>query len=464
MNNLFEYQNKIQLSESADGLEEFLENIWEKREKGGWYNETSPEGIGTQQFIQFLHKTSELRSQKYVGVIHFDNTRINLLPKIFYDRNTDYSENGVTAIQYHILWWLSYCRKIKFPSYKTSLEGHKSDFFEVLIYLFARYTLDLLSNAIYQQYDEVDEELPYIKGRLNVQQYITENLSRGRWHKLSCSHDPVCMDNKFNRIVKYVAGMLLCATTNDANKRLLQEILIILDEVEDCRATAEDCARIRFNIYHEEFQTVKDYCYLFLSNSIAYGYKNDLKLFAFLLPMDYLFEDFLVGFIDKELDGVKVASQKAEKTLDTERTFTIRPDMILSYNSTHLIADAKYKIIYANPEDKHKGISQSDIYQMLAYAVRFEIDQVLLIHPGTVMSEADKNVKIIIEDEFAGRKKVTIRVLQVPIINKALFTQRHSKDTRLSDIFAQTRQELVDTLDGLFKQISVTPCQSVVMI
>ncbi|MDY0151020.1 MAG: hypothetical protein RBS43_01960 [Candidatus Cloacimonas sp.] len=452
MNNLFEYQNKIHLSESADGLEEFLETIWEKREKGGWYDETASEAEETQQFIQFLHKTSELRSQKYVGVIHFDNTRINLLPKIFFDKGRDYTEDDVTAMQYHILWWLSYCRKIKFPSYKTGLEGHKSDFFEVLIYLFARYTLELLNNSIYQQYDEVDEELSYIKGRLNVQNYITENLSRGRWHKLNCSHDPVCMDNKFNRIVKYVTSMLLCVTTNDANKRLLQEILIILDEVEDCTASAEDCASIRFNIYHEEFQTVKDYCYLFLSNSIAYGYKNDLKLFAFLLPMDYLFEDFLVGFINKELDGVKVASQKAEKTLDTARIFTIKPDMILSCKNTRLIADAKYKIILAKPDDPHKGISQSDLYQMLAYAVRFEIDQVLLIYPGTMLCEPDKDVKIIIEDEFAGKKKVTIRALQVPIINKALFAQQHNKDTKLSDIFADTRQELADTLDGWFKQ------------
>src|SRR5690606_17803541 len=137
---------------------------------------------------------------------------------------------------------------------------------------------------IYQQYEEVHEELTFIKGRLNTTDYINQNISTGRWHKLNCSYDSFVFDNKFNRIIKYVTTFLFNACTSQDNKKNLREILFILDEVSDERATAEQCASIKFNPMLEKFDTVRDFCHLFLSNSISFDYKNDLKLFAFLLP------------------------------------------------------------------------------------------------------------------------------------------------------------------------------------
>jgi 5-methylcytosine-specific restriction enzyme subunit McrC len=67
---------------------------------------------------------------------------------------------------------------MKFPNYQTSLDSTQSDFFEILIYLFAKYTRELLSNTIYQQYEEVNEELSFMKGRLNTDEYITENAAK----------------------------------------------------------------------------------------------------------------------------------------------------------------------------------------------------------------------------------------------------------------------------------------------
>ena len=198
MNNLFEYQNKFESTSAYNNkLEEFLDEIWKNREKSGFYYDNQKDKIEVQQFLQFLHKTNEIKSNKYVGVIHFEGKKINLLPKIFYDLNIDYSEEKINAIHNHILWWLSYCRKIKFPNYKTSLGNLKSDFFEVLIYLFSKYTRELLANSIYQQYEDVENELSFIKGRLNTNEYISQNISKGRWHKLNCIYDAFILDNKF---------------------------------------------------------------------------------------------------------------------------------------------------------------------------------------------------------------------------------------------------------------------------
>ena len=113
-----------------------------------------------------------------------------------------------------------------------------------------------------------------------------------------------------------------------------------------------------------DFETVRDYCTLFLNNSISIDYKNDLKLFAFLLPMEYLFEDFIFGFINKELSEFKVKSQNKSEYLDEGKIFGIRPDLCISSASRDFIADTKYKIIYSDKKDTKNGISQNDLYQM----------------------------------------------------------------------------------------------------
>ena len=83
MINLFEYQNKEAFPKSFEKLEEFLDEIWKNREKSGYYFDDTANKIEVQQFIQFLHKSKQLKSNKYVGVIHFEGQKINLLPKIF---------------------------------------------------------------------------------------------------------------------------------------------------------------------------------------------------------------------------------------------------------------------------------------------------------------------------------------------------------------------------------------------
>ena len=449
MINLFEYQNKIDIQDSFKGLEGFLDEIWNSREKNSFYSKNENDKIESQRFLQFIHKSNELKSNKYVGVIHYEGNKINLLPKIFFDPEKDYSKNEVNQIQNHILWWLSYCRKIKFPNYQASLGSAKSDFFEVLIYLFSKYTRELLNSSIYQQYEEVNRELSFIKGRLNTNEYINENLSKGKWHKLNCTYDAFVFDNEFNRIIKYVTTLLFNVTSSQDSKKNLIEILFILDEVSDERATAEQCSRISFNPMFGEFETVRDYCQLFLTNCISFDYKNDLKLFAFLLPMEYVFEDFIFGFIDKELEKVTAKAQRSDTYLDEGKAFNLKPDLWLKTDHKSLIADTKYKIVYSDEKDPKKGISQNDLYQMLAYAVRFEVDEIILFYPNTIKQGQEEETELKIKDSLADGKEISIRAFQLPIINRALLETDLEVKTDLSELFESTRQELINKIEKI---------------
>ncbi len=449
MFNLYEYQNKIAIKDEFDGLESFLDDIWAKREKNSFYSESSEHKIESQQFLQFIHKSSELKSNKYVGVIHFNGKSINLLPKIFFDSNIEYKTKEINQIQNHILWWLSYCRKIKFPNYQSSLGGVKSDFFEVLIYLFSKYTRELLNSSIYRQYEEIDRELSFMKGRLNVNEYINENISKGRWHQLNCTYDAFVFDNKFNRIIKYVTTLLFNVTNSQENKKSLREILFILDEVSDEKASAEQCERITFNPMFGEFETVRDYCKLILTNCVSFNYKNELKLFAFLLPMEYVFEDFIFGFIEKEIPSIIAKAQRSDIYLDESKSYKLKPDIFLKTAFKSIIADTKYKIVYSDDKDPKKGISQNDLYQMLAYAIRFEVDEIILFYPDTIKSNQENSAEIYIKDALANNKEVSIKAFQLPIINKELITQELNINGDLHTLFETTRIKLKQKIERI---------------
>lgn len=447
MINLFEYQNKVFLSEEHfENLEMFLDDIWNKREKSSYYNEDENREE-VQHFLQFLHKTNQLKSNKYVGVIHFENQTINLLPKIFYDSSKEVLEDDVKVINSHVLWWLSYCRKLKFPNYQTGLNNEQADFFEILIYLFGKYTKELLNSSIYQKYIEIENELSFVKGRIDFNNYITNNLSRGRNHKVSCAYDSFEMNNNFNQCIKQVTKLLLTASKDNQNKRNLNDILFLLDEVSDVSIGADECKRILFNPMFSSFETVRDYCVLFLENSVSFNYKNSLKLFAFLLPMEYVFEDFIFGFIDREIDGVKPFRQVKDKFLDTEQKFNLRPDLLLETLSNKFIADTKYKMVYAAENDSKKGISQNDLYQMTAYAIRFGISDIKLFYPKTIISNDQTNHHSIkIEDVLANNRSINIEAYKLSVIDKNITSESIKKSKLLFENFESLKKQLTKEL------------------
>ena len=451
MINLFEYKNKVTFPEEHfENLEMFLDDIWNKREKSNYYTEEENREE-VQRFLQFFHKTNELKSNKFVGVIHFQEQTINLLPKIFHCNETA-TEDDVKVINAHVLWWLSYCRKLKFPNYLSGINSEKADFFEILIYLFSKYTKELLSSSIYQKYVEVENELNFVKGRINFNTYIKENLARGRNHKVNCTYDSFEMDNEFNQCVKNVSKILLSASKDYQNKRNLSEILFLLDEVSDVQISSEQCKRIQFNPMFSSFETVRDYCVLFLENSISFNYKSDLKLFAFLLPMEYVFEDFVLGFIDKEVEGVNPKGQATGTYLDEAKNFGLKPDLILDLGFKKIIADTKYKLVYSDDTDPKKGISQSDLYQMLAYAVRFGIQEIKLFYPNSSATELQPEVATIeIKDTLADEKQINITAHQLPIIDKSITVAILKKHNKLLDCFEGLREELKRRFKEIFE-------------
>jgi len=381
--NLFEWRQAsfIEHKDSIHAFRNYLAGVWQNRARylegddAPSEEEIQEEKIQKQRFFDFTFD-GKISARNYVGVVQFEGIRIEVYPKIFAGKE----EVNESQWQLNLLFWLSYCRKIRFPfSFADVSKMQFDDFLELLIYIFANYTSEILANQPFQAYQTVEEELPFLKGSLSFDIYTKHNLSTGNWQHFYCTHQPFEYDNQFNRIVKYVTRRLLGLSGNYFNQERLSEILFLLDEVSDFPCTASDCDQVKLNPLYEDHQHILALCRLFLSNQVMDMESDESKNFCFLVPMEYVFEEFLFGFISNHWPQLNIRSQSTDylSTNKSRAVFQIRNDM---YIKEKLIIDTKYKIRHPGNDGK-EGVSQNDLYQMVSYAIRRNCKEVLLIYP-----------------------------------------------------------------------------------
>jgi 5-methylcytosine-specific restriction enzyme subunit McrC len=108
-------------------------------------------------------------------------------------------------------------------------------------------------------------------------------------------------------------------------------------------------------------------------------------------------------------------------------------------------------MVYNDTVDTKKGISQNDLYQMVAYAIRFGVTDIKLFYPNTVKEIATTDLKTItIVDELAHLEKITIKAHQVSILDKTITIEQLNQQ-KLSDCFVNLKEELISQLKKILQ-------------
>lgn len=412
MNNTsYEWQNiEIPKSLNINELSDFLDSVWRTK-----YAFSTSKKENTRQ--QFLHiEGNRLKARNFVGFIYFEDEWIEIYPKIFAKKELPTLAEKQNMIE-NVMYWLSYSKRLRFPFQKIPFESSTCDnLLAVFVHLFANYSRETLLNSPYQQYEEVRAETPFLKGKMDFSNYIFQQFGQGKPHVFSCIYEPFVFDNLFNQIVKATTKMLLSVNQNVENQAILQDILFILSEVSDIQCRAEDCKKVKLNQMFDALQDVLDMCYFFLSMQQFSGTDSEKSNFCFLFPMEIIFEDFVTGVLQekgREM-GLKVIAQaqKHTKYLTNEAVFQLKPDILIPKKR---IIDAKYKKLTFE-KGKNYDINPADLYQMLAYATRFGIKDMVLVYPKYRYFDNPESFFFEIENSLSAENEViTIRIVSVQI-------------------------------------------------
>ncbi len=414
---LFEYDNYACV-ENPQLLNSYLQRIWQDQLDPLSITSEVPfmvDEISESNFQPFLTFNGNLiRARNYVGFIQTSDVHIEIYPKVFKSHPTKPS-----LMLRHIFFWFDFCRKWKFPFNKSNLDSFDNiELPELIIYLMATKLLDTVSASPISLYQSVEESLYIPKGKINFNRYLVSGLINGNHHIIDCEHEPFVFDNKLNRAIKYTSRLLLNRTKFAENQNLLQELIFILDDVKDQSFSCPDLETITLNPLFSDYFEVKDICQIVLQQLLYANQQFDLSQWSLLFPMEYIFEDFIAGFLETKFStSWKVEYQKSNMNLSVSpNAFQMKHDILLTSrenSSLKIIVDTKYKLRPTDfKSENKKGVSQTDMYQMVSYAFRRGCTNVLILYPN-IDETVNKPDTFIVQSGFPGAECIKITTAEI---------------------------------------------------
>jgi len=442
---LFEYDKWVKV-ENSTALLHSLKSIWRQRNFMDLTEELE-ENETDKNYQPFLRFSNiEIRANNYVGFIQTANDLVEIYPKVF--RNCP--EKDKNDMLRHIFFWFNYCRKWKFPFSQAQLDRFSIDEFpELIINLIANQFLDTVSNQPLTMYQPVEEAMQTPRGSINFKRYIVNSLASGNFQNIECDYEPFLFDNKVNRVIKYCSRLLMNQTKFAENLQMLQEVVFILDEVEDNPCNGYEVEDIKLNSFFEEYNKVLDSCKLVLNQQLYSSNTYDLSQWCLLFPMEYIFEDFVAGFLDDKFSNDwTVEYQKSNKSLASnelgKNVFQMQHDIFLTskdINARKIIIDTKYKL--RSPDFKNdikKGVAQADLYQMTSYAFRRGCTDIVLLYPNLTEGINEPDI-FTITSGFNNYNKIKVVVMEIPF-----WTEENFNSQNLENILFNTLKTQLDKL------------------
>lgn len=375
-----------------------------------------------------LQADGKLLVMHYVGFVQINNIRLLIYPKIAsrYHEDKDYEKPFEILIK--LLSNSKFFNVKRIPN-PQMMGRYNSDLLELFISFFADELLLLLKKDVNKGYNLILENQSFIKGKIDFVETIKRNNFRRHLHYVH--YDNFSEDTLLNQIFKSVIINLIKKTKIQENKMKLKQIMLWLEDVTPVNLNNEIWKKVKFSPLNQSYEPVYNLAKLFYYNSSPSLNKGDELTFSFLVPLNQLFERYLYDTI--ELNKTKDINFKYQGPIsylamqNDAKIMQLKPDItILDNDKVKYIIDAKYKEV--DILDGKPKVLQSDIYQMIAYSIRYECNNIALVYPkflgdseeNIVLSEIsidnyDKQINIILLkiDLEKNRKSLSDELLEI---------------------------------------------------
>ncbi|EPV5543206.1 McrC family protein [Campylobacter lari] len=258
----------------------------------------------------------------------------------------------------------------------SSLQVSKMPLFEAFITMFLDEFDSVYKKGLMRSYVSSEENRAFLKGKLLFNEHIKSNLIHKE--RFFTSSDEFVLDIAPNRLIKSTLNFLKSKTS--LNKFKIIKAMQMLDEVEFSKNYEKDFS-FKISRHFDYYENILSWCKVFLQNQSFAPYKGKNEAFALLFPMEKLFENYVAYMFKLANPSENIKTQSSRKYLiskNDEKCFMLKPDL---YIENKMILDTKWKIPDDSEDEKKHGISQSDLYQMFAYANKYEIKEIYLIYP-----------------------------------------------------------------------------------
>lgn len=327
------------------------------------------------------HGRTSLRAGQVVGVIVAEGCSLEILPKI----------HGLAddVIRHRLVNMLAVAMDLDVASGRlTSLGWQHDNLLEILIRLFAAKLTDAVRLGMPRRYVPHEQDLPALRGRLDATRQFT--LLAASPQKLASRFDELSVDIALNQIMQAAVYKLQTLSRSQDNQRSLRELSFAYADV-----TPHARSRLRWDLVildrtNMRWRELLDLAQLLLGEKFQTTTSGADQGFSLLFEMNTLFERYIAKMLQRAARNtpLRVVAQQGGMYCLTEldgeqrQRFHTKPDIrVLLGNETVVVIDTKWKRLSRRVDDPKQGVSQADIYQMMAYGELYRSDHLMLLYP-----------------------------------------------------------------------------------
>lgn len=342
------------------------------------------------------HGRYSLRARGVVGILAAGNCSLEILPKIDVAAEENI-ETQNAAIRKRLIHMLAVALNLKIDLGSiTELAWQRETLLEILIRIFCDKLTEAVRKGMPRRYVEEEDDLSALRGRLHVTRQFTRHAVNPS--RLACRFDVLSEDMSLNRIMKAAVLHLSRMSRSSGNQQRLRELAFVYSDIADISPSALRWDDVVIDRTNRQWRELLSMARLFLKGRYQTTTGGAGQGTALLFEMNTLFEEYVGRLISRALAGTDMnvslqggrlfclSSEKTERGL-----FQTKPDILIRRNGVvaHVI-DTKWKRISSRIDDPKQGVSQSDVYQMMAYAQLYQAPRLTLLyphHPGLGVNE-----------------------------------------------------------------------------
>ena len=327
-----------------------------------------------------------LTAQQMVGIIAAPGCSLEILPKI----DPEDTQSNV-AIRHRLVRMLDIALGLKLSDGQASAMARQTEnLLDILIRVFAERLLAEARRGLPRAYLTQEEDLPALRGRLDVRRQFTHNAVRP--DRLACRFDSLMVDTSLLQIMKACVVFLRRHARLAETARRLDELRILLSEVRDVSLNALPWKQVKIDRTSSRWETLYDLASLFLKRDwqATHHHASAQQGITLLFPMNKLFEAYIAALTRRALRGSDLTIQTQGGLLNClieegeggKKRFQTKPDILIKQGrDAVMVIDTKWKRIGLDPNQANRGVSQADVYQMMAYARLYRCADVMLLYP-----------------------------------------------------------------------------------
>lgn len=207
----------------------------------------------------------------------------------------------------------------------------------------------LLKQGLYREYMSQCQNLPIMRGKLDIRGTINNKLQRKQ--VLSCEYDELSENNVFNKILKTTAAILLRqSSVNPNRKAALKKVMLLLDSINTIDPFTIKWNMLRFHRNNHNYRMLLNVCYFVLEGLLLSTEKGDYKMATFLdkQSMSRLYEKFALEYYRYHHPDLSASSSQVKWNIDNDVNDNVikflpimQTDIMLKAKGKTLIIDTK---------------------------------------------------------------------------------------------------------------------------